>query len=131
MDKIEKKLKCWMWGGYGIYFATTIFNLVVPFAFAIIRWTVNDLRNFVALVPKPCDVNLFWLDDDDFEVSFQCHYEQEWALLYLSIMNDILLVLFCLWLPFTLIFMAKAFKSKYFVDKEKYEIDYKIMGIKH
>ena len=101
---------------------------MVPVISLILRYSITSLREFILPYSKTCGPDLFWLDDDDFNATFKCHFDQEWELLYVIVSTDIVLSVFCLWLPFTIILTKRSFSSKYFVANEEYELDYVNMG---
>ena len=127
---IRRKLRYWIWGGTAGYLFFIVLNIAVPIACAITRYTIVDFREFILPQEKTCGPDLFWLSEDEFNTTQLCHFEQEWEVLYVAISADILLLSLCLWLPFTLAFMYRAFQSKYFKDAdEEYELDNEIMGL--
>jgi len=129
MEKINHKLRSWMWHGYKAYLLVILLNIAIPLTSIIVRYSVRDFREFILPVSKTCGPVLFWLDDDDFDVTVKCHFEQEWEMLYVIMSSDILAVIFMFWLPLTLLFMLRAFGSKYFREKDGYRLDHEIMSL--
>lgn len=132
-SEIQRKLNLWTKGGFIAYIFVVFINVTVPLTSLILRYSITSLRDVFTPVSKKCGPDVLWVDDDDFNSEFKCHFEQEWQLLYIVISSDILLICFTLWLPCTLIFVYRAFYSKYFDEKKRtkeYQLDLAIMGIK-
>lgn len=124
-----KKLRNWVIYGSIGYVVIVFINVAIPITSLILRYSIPFFRDFYIPHSKDCGPDLFWVDDEDFEAEFKCHFEHEWELFYLFVSTDIVLLVFSLWLPCTLFFLYHAFVSKYFLSKddEEYELDIEIM----
>lgn len=133
-EAIKRKLLLWMKFGSLGYFFIIFLNVTVPIASMVLRYCVPSLRDFFLPVSKSCGPDLFWLDDEDFRSEFKCHFEQEWQLFYTIVSADLLLICYNIWLIISIVFVYRAFFSKYFRETERikreFELDYDSMGMK-